>query len=140
MFPFSCSCLHSHPVLSSLCLYYMIAFFSLPSGIEAVTLGPFGLLTLSSLDWILCILYFLANIHLLVSTYHACPLAMHFLIQDDSFLVPSICLKKSWYPHSQELNSIPLCKWITFSASIFLLWDIWVLSSFWLPQTRLLWT
>jgi hypothetical protein len=31
-----------------------------------------------------------------------------------------------------------LCKCITFSVSIFLLWDIWFVSSFWLSQIRLL--
>jgi hypothetical protein len=47
-------------------------FFSFPSGIEASSLGPFGLLTfLSSVDCVLGIPCFLANIHLLVSTYHA---------------------------------------------------------------------
>jgi hypothetical protein len=52
----------------------MIAFFSLPSGTEASSLGHFSLLTfMSSVDYILNILYFfLANIQLLVSTYHAC--------------------------------------------------------------------
>ena len=46
----------AHPSLS---LPPVIAFFSLPSGIEASSLGPFGLLTfLSSVDCILGILYF----------------------------------------------------------------------------------
>ena len=64
----------------------MIAFFSLQSGIEASLLGPFGLLTiLSSVDWIFGILYFLANIHLLVSTYHACPLGLSYLTEGDIF-------------------------------------------------------
>ena len=60
----------------------VIAFFSLPSGIGASSLGPFSLSTfLRSVDYILGILYFvfflfffLANTHLLVSTYHACSL------------------------------------------------------------------
>jgi hypothetical protein len=69
----------------------MIAFFSLPSGTEVSLLGHFSLLSfLSSVNCILCILYsfvvvvvvvvvvdvcggFKANIHLLVSIYHACP-------------------------------------------------------------------
>jgi hypothetical protein len=52
----------------------LIVFFSLPSGTEASSLEHFNLLTfLSSVDCILGILYFfsfLANIYLLVSTYH----------------------------------------------------------------------
>jgi hypothetical protein len=55
----------------------MIAFFSLPSKTEASSLGYFSLLTfLSSVEYISDILYFfffLANIYLLVNTYHACP-------------------------------------------------------------------
>ena len=59
----------------------VVAFFSLPSRTGTSSLGPFSLLTfLSSVDCILGILYsffffffFLANIHLLVGTYHACP-------------------------------------------------------------------
>jgi hypothetical protein len=49
----------------------VIAFFSLPSRIEVSSLGPF----LSSVDCILGILYFffLANIQLLVITYHVHP-------------------------------------------------------------------
>jgi hypothetical protein len=56
----------------------MIAFFCLPSGTEVSSLGHFSLVTfLSSVDcilvsWVFCT-FFLANIHLLVSTYHACP-------------------------------------------------------------------
>jgi hypothetical protein len=46
----------SHPVPS---LFLLSAFFSLPSGIETSSLGPFDLLTsLSSVDCILGILYF----------------------------------------------------------------------------------
>ena len=57
----------------------VIAFFSLPSGTEVSSLGHFSLLSfLSSVDCTLDILYFLfcfvlADIHLLVSIYHACP-------------------------------------------------------------------
>jgi hypothetical protein len=50
-------------------------FFSLPSGTEVSSLGPFSLLSfLNSVNNILGILYFFfANIHLVVSTYYACP-------------------------------------------------------------------
>jgi hypothetical protein len=90
----------------------VIAFFSLPSGTEASSLGHFSLLSLlNSLDCILCILYeffsFLfffffggANIHLLVSRYHACPFGSELSHSEWYFLVPSICLKKSGCPHS----------------------------------------
>jgi hypothetical protein len=48
------------------------------AGIEASSLGPFLLLTfLSSMDCILGILYFLANIHLSVSTHHTCLLGLN---------------------------------------------------------------
>jgi len=70
MFPLSPSCLLSHLGPPSA---PQIAFFSLPGGIEASSFGPFSLLTfLSSVDNIRSILYSLANIHLLVSTHHAC--------------------------------------------------------------------
>ena len=66
----------SHPD-PSLPLPPVIIFFPPLSGIEGSSLVPFCLLTfLSSVDCILGILYFfffLANIHLLVSTYHTCP-------------------------------------------------------------------
>ena len=55
MFPFSLPCPLSHPDPSL--LTPMIAFFSLPSGTEAFSLGPFSLLTfLSSMNYILSIL------------------------------------------------------------------------------------
>jgi len=70
--PFSSSCSFSHPD-PSLLLLPMIYFFCLPSGIEASSFGPFGLLTfLSSVDFILGILSLFANIHLLMSIYHKC--------------------------------------------------------------------
>jgi hypothetical protein len=63
----------SHPG-HSLPLPPFIIPFPLLSGIEVSSLGPFCLLNfLQSLGCILDILYFLANIHLLVSTHHAFP-------------------------------------------------------------------
>jgi hypothetical protein len=54
----------------------VISLFSLLSGIEVSSLGPFGLLMfLSSVHSTLTILYFfggMGNIHLMVSTYSAC--------------------------------------------------------------------
>jgi hypothetical protein len=48
--------------------------FHLLSGIEASSLGPSFLFNFSgSVGYIVGILYFLANIHSSVSTYHACP-------------------------------------------------------------------
>jgi hypothetical protein len=72
----------------------VIAFFSLQSGTEESSLGPFSLLTfLSSVEYILSILYsFPSNIHLLVSIYHACPFGSEFS-HSGYFLVPSICWK-----------------------------------------------
>ena len=64
---------HSHPG-PSLPLTPVIIFFPLLSGTEASSLGPFCLLyLLQSVGFILGILCFLANIHLPVNTYHACP-------------------------------------------------------------------
>jgi hypothetical protein len=58
MFLFSLPPLVSHPG-PSLCLLPVIAFFSLPSEIEASSLEPFCLLIfLSSVDYNLFILYF----------------------------------------------------------------------------------
>ena len=41
---------------------------------------------------------FFSNIHLLVSTYHACPFGSELLHSGRYFLVPSICLQNSWCP------------------------------------------
>jgi hypothetical protein len=50
---------------------FMIAFFSLPSGTEASLLGHFNYgLYLIYCVWVIVIVF--ANIHLLVSIYHAC--------------------------------------------------------------------
>jgi hypothetical protein len=54
---------------------------------------------LSSVNCILDILYFLANIHLLVNTYYACPFGSEVPYSGWYFLVPSICLQNSWCPH-----------------------------------------
>jgi hypothetical protein len=91
-----------------------------------------------SVTCILSILRFWANNHLSVSEYHVYSFVSELLHSGSYFLVSSICLRISW-SHSY-LNSTPLCKWITFSVSIPLLKDIWVLSSFWLVYIWLLWT
>ena len=73
----------------------MIAFFSLPSGTEASSLGHFSLSTFfSSVDCMLGILNFfcVANIDFLVSTYHACPFGSELPQSGWYFLVPPICL------------------------------------------------
>jgi hypothetical protein len=77
----------------------MIAFFSLPNGTEAYSLGHFSLFS-SSVDCILGIMYFLTNIHLLVSTYHACPFGSELPHSGWYFLVPSIWLQNSRFHHS----------------------------------------
>jgi hypothetical protein len=51
---------------------------------------------LSSVNCTLGMLYFLANIHLLVNTYHGSEIPLSGWY----FLVPSICLKNSWCPYS----------------------------------------
>ena len=87
------------------------AFFSIANGIETSSLKPFCLLIfLSSMDCILAILYFyififslfvcLANIYLLVSTYHACPFGSELSHSGWYFLVPSIYLQNSGCPLS----------------------------------------
>jgi hypothetical protein len=58
---------------------------------------------LSSMKCILDILFlffFLANIHKLVSTYHACPFGSELFHSGWYFLIPAICLKNSGCPHS----------------------------------------
>ena len=79
----------------------LIDFFSLPSGTEASSRGHFSLLSfLSSVDCVFGILYFfLANIHVLVSTYHACPFGSELLHSGWYFQVPSICLQNSGCSH-----------------------------------------
>ena len=42
------------------------------------------------------------------------------------FLVPSIYLQNSGWPHSQWVSSTPLCKWTTCPVSIILLWNIFM--------------
>ena len=88
-------------------------FLLSPSGTEASSLGHFSLLSfLSSVDSVLAILYifvlyfivclfdclFMANIHLLVSTYQACPFGSFH--SGWNFLVPYICLQNSGCPCS----------------------------------------
>jgi hypothetical protein len=54
-------------------LPFMIILFPFLSKIEASSLGPFLLFNfIRSVEYIMGILYFLANIHLVVSIYHAC--------------------------------------------------------------------
>jgi hypothetical protein len=51
-----------------------VILFPYLSGIKACSFGPSFLFNfLLSVSCIIGILYFLANIHLLVNTYHACP-------------------------------------------------------------------
>jgi hypothetical protein len=72
---------------------FVFAFFSLPSATEVSSLGHFSfVIFLSSVNCILIILYFffLANIHLLVSTYL---FGLSYLIQDDMFLDTPSCQK-----------------------------------------------
>jgi hypothetical protein len=72
----------------------------------------------------------------LISTYSEYMPCISFWIWVTSlrwyFLVPPICGKSWECSHSWQLSSIPLCKWTTFSVSILLKWDIWIVSRFWL--------
>ena len=71
-------------------------FFSFPKETEVSSLGHFSLWTfLSSVDCILGTLYFyfLANIHLLVSTYHVCHFGPELPHSGWYFLVPFISCK-----------------------------------------------
>jgi len=88
--------LFSSPIQVPLSLPPMIIFFPLLSEIEASSLGPSCLLHfLLSVGCILGVLYFLVNIHLSVSTYHACPFGSELPHSGRYFLVPSICLQNS---------------------------------------------
>jgi hypothetical protein len=51
-----------------------------------------------TVSWVFCN-FFLVNIHLLVSTYHACPFGCE-LPHSGYYLVPSICQQNSGCPHS----------------------------------------
>ena len=104
-FPFPLTC-PSPTQIPSFPLPPVIIFFSLSSGIEASSLGPFCLLTfLSSVD---CILGILANIHLLVNRYHASLFGSEFPHTAWYLLVPSIRLQNSWCPFSiWKCNSVP---------------------------------
>jgi hypothetical protein len=70
----------------------LIDFFSLPSGTEASSRGHFSLLSfLSSVDCVFGMLhFFLANIHVLVSTYYACPFECELPHSGLYFLASSI--------------------------------------------------
>jgi hypothetical protein len=51
---------------------------------------------LECVDYRMVILYFMAKIHLQVSTYHACPFRSRLPHSGWYFLVPPICLQNSW--------------------------------------------
>jgi hypothetical protein len=72
--PLDCPPPSTFPLRSLSPSQLVIAFFSLPSGTELSSFGHFSLLSfVRSVNCIWCILYFfLANIHLLVSSYDAC--------------------------------------------------------------------
>jgi hypothetical protein len=116
-------------VLSALCSLYLIPYslpsrlslpdpsfhllpisilFPLLSEIQA-SLGPsllFGFF--GSVDCSMVILYFMANIHSEVSTYHTCPFGSGLLHSWWHFLVPSICLQKSCCPCLSKPSNTPL--------------------------------
>ena len=73
----------------------VIDFFSLPNEIEVSAFGLLGVLPfLNSADCVLGILHFsLANIHLLVSTYHACPFGSELPHSERQFLFHSFACK-----------------------------------------------
>jgi hypothetical protein len=83
----------------SLPLLPMTILFSLLSRIQASSLGASFLIKFfGSVGYIMSILYFLENIHSLVSTYNACHFGSGLPHSGWYFLVPSICLQNSWYP------------------------------------------
>jgi hypothetical protein len=77
-----------------------------------------------SVNCILGILRFEANIHLSLRAYHVCSFVIEFPHSGWYFLVPFICLRISWICSFTWLSSIPLSKCTTFSVSIPLLKDI----------------
>jgi hypothetical protein len=105
--PLSCLSLHwkltpqapLHPLsylLISIPLPSMTLLFSLLSEIQASLLGSSFLFNfLVSVSYIVDILYFMGNIHLSISSYHACPFASGLPHIVSSSLVPSICLQNS---------------------------------------------
>ena len=90
---------HLSPGLPCPCPFSLLGP-SLPSRTEASSLEHFNLLRfLSSVNcWVFC--NFLANIHLLVNTYHACPFGSELPHSGWYFLIPSICLQNSGCPCS----------------------------------------
>lgn len=65
--------------------------------IQSCPLGPSFLFNFfGSVECSMSILYFMANIHLLVRPHQVCPLGSG-LSHSRYFLVPSICLQNSWY-------------------------------------------
>jgi hypothetical protein len=89
--PFSPAPLFFHPSLS-LPLPTMTILFPLLGRIEAPSLGPSFLLNLISVGYTMGILYFKANIHLSMSTYHVCTFGSELPHTGWYFLVPPICL------------------------------------------------
>jgi hypothetical protein len=79
------------------------AFFSLPSGTEVSSLEHLHLVDhfeFCGLYLGYSVLFRGANIHLLVSTYHAWPFGSELPHSGWYFLVPFICLQNSECPHS----------------------------------------
>jgi hypothetical protein len=82
----------------------VIAFFSLPSGTGDILTWELQVLSLlnSVCEFVypVCFFFFLANIHLLVSTCHSCPFGSELPQSGWYFLVLSICLQNSGSPRS----------------------------------------
>jgi hypothetical protein len=107
--------------------------FPILSEFEEFILGSSSLLSfLWSVSCIMDILNILAYIHLSGSTYYTYPFGRGLPHSGWYVRVLFICLQNSWCPHFKKINSIPLCKWITFSVSILWLKDIWAVSGFWI--------
>jgi hypothetical protein len=109
----------------------LIILFLLLRRTEAYTFWSSFLLSFMwSVSYIMGIPCSLPNIYLSMSIYHVWSFVTELSHSGWYFLDPSICLWISWSHCFKKLNSIPLCK-CTFSVSIPLLMDIWIVSSCW---------
>ena len=62
-----------------------------------------------SVNFILCFPSFWSYIHFSVSAYHVCCFMIRLRHSGWHFLLPSICLRNSWFHWFYYLSTIPLC-------------------------------
>jgi hypothetical protein len=87
----------SHPV-TSIHLPLTVILFSLLRKIQEFLIGPSFLFSVfGSLEYSVANLYFIVNIHLQASTYHACPFESRLPHSGWYSEDLSICLQDSWY-------------------------------------------